>query len=106
MNDVKSFVKVSEIDRRKEVFDLMATVSIVLQQIAHPCLHDEPSCRPAPTEICDQLEVHIKKLEMESETEAKQCKGDKLTLLRSLQYVKAQLEKNKQVIKSSTKKKL
>jgi len=97
-NDPNLYVKVLETDRRKEFLNLMGDISSFLQQLTYQCLQDAPSDRPVPSYICDELEKYMKKLEKESESEARQCKQDKLSLLWSLRTTEAQLESKEKII--------
>ena len=94
---VGAFTKVSEIDRRKNIIDMM-TSSSLLKHIAIQCLYNESASRPAASQICEELEKYIKALEHESEIAAKQYKQDKLSLVRLLQSQEGQLERKKKLI--------
>ena len=93
-----SYVKMTEIDRRKEFIDQMANKSSLLRQIAIQCLYDEPSSRPVASKLCEELQRYIKGMETESEVVAKQYKQNKLDMLSSLQKKESQLERNVKLI--------
>ena len=78
------FVKISELDRRKQFVDLMVC-SDFLSDMVHQCLKELPIDRPTASYICAELEKYIQQLQSESPALAEQHKQDKLSLLYMLQ---------------------
>ena len=90
-----TYLKLSEIERRRKFLDKMLNVCL-LQQITIQCLQMDPTSRPTATYICSELERYIDQLEIEYPVLAEQHKQDRLSLCLSLQSQKAQLiEKEK-----------
>ena len=97
-----SFKKVTEIDRRKQYIDKMASDSL-LQQIVFQCLLDEPARRPKISSIRADLTNCIKTIEAKSPHSAKQHKKDKLSLLLSFQSQADQLERKTKLLEELNK---
>jgi len=93
-----SYTKVSEIDRRKEFVDLVATKSSLLKQITILCLYEEPTNRPTASKICKELEKYSKGLETDSKVIAKRYKQNKLNMLSLLQKQESQLQRKEKLI--------
>ena len=85
-DDQSSFLKLSEVERRKELINQMTSSKhYTFQQLAIQCLQDESIKRPTASYLCSQLDKHIKVLEAELPELAKQCKEDKLYLIQLVQ---------------------
>ena len=79
-----TYLKVSEIERRRKLLDKMLNVTL-LQKITIQCLEMNPNTRPTATDICSKLEKYICQLETEYPVLAEQHKQDRHSLCLSLQ---------------------
>ena len=78
------FLKVPEVKRRQNYFDLMLSTPL-LRQIAMQCLQDNPIERPTASYICNELRGYLEQLEKESTVAVNHYKLDKLSLLQMLE---------------------
>ena len=100
--NVNMYVKKPEVERRQEYLDLMNDFS-ELQSIAIRCLEDTPSRRPSACKISDELQKYIQELENKFPGLYKQHKLDKLSLIRSNEVLKEELQrKHENDIKSAS----
>ena len=80
----KTFIKVSEIERRKEFLDELRNDSPCLHTLTLKCLQNDPTLRPAASWICNEFQMYITELETES-PQITNYKQDKYSLVQSLQ---------------------
>jgi len=86
-SDQTAFVRVSEIERRKEYIELLSSKGdyYPLQQIIIQCLQNEPTSRPTASDIRSELEKQIK-------NKSSETYQDKLSLIQSLHVAKNEVE--------------
>jgi len=94
-NGQNTYVKQSEVDRRRKFIDLMVNRSALLHAIALECLKNEPSKRLSASEVCSKLEKHLEELTEESPKLAEQCKKGKLHLMKLVHLQEDELENKK-----------
>ena len=80
-----NYVKVSEIDRRKEFLDEMKNVSPCLHTLTLNCLQNEPLLRPAASWICTEFQMYKRELETEFPLLTSNYMQDKFSLVQSVQ---------------------
>ena len=103
--DQNSFLRVSEIDRRKTYIDLLPSNNSLFRLITWECLQDTPTSRPTASNIRTYLEKHLQQFEIDSPELAKQFKQDKLLLILSIQMLENELESVKKVSKECSEEK-
>ena len=91
-----TYLKVSEIERRRTFLDKMLNVTL-LQQITVQCLQMDPNTRPTAIYICSELEKYIDQLKIEYPVLAEQHKQDRLSLCLALQSQEVRLTKKEKL---------